>query len=184
MSVTTNLAFVTLLGMGVVGWALGEESGGKLELYKAHQSSADCTIDIQPGTHDYYMGGHGCTNDDLYDFRLVDAKSAIFILFGSEDENGKCPSQKDDGWQQEIKTIKNRFTMAEKKNLEKLSLDTIGKVYTPGYVRTWERNAGGVDYDGTLSCVTTFWCPASNGGGSCHDSNHIIHHAQPPVVIP
>lgn len=179
-----RLLLVAMLGMSVFEYTLAEEAGGKLELYKAGESSPDCTIDILPGTHDYYMGGHGCTNDDLYDYRLLDARSGIFILFGSEDDNGKCPSQKDEGWQQEIKTIKQRHTMDEKKNIGKLSLETIGKVYTPGHVRTWERNMGGVDYDGTLSCVTTFWCPASAGVRDCHDGNHIIHHAQPPVIFP
>jgi hypothetical protein len=176
MSRVTLLVLVALLGISAAGYTLAEETGGTLELYKAHQSSPDCTIDILPGTHDYYMADHGCTNDDLYDFRLVDAKSAVFILFGSEDDNKKCPSQKDDGWQQEIKTITNNVTMDGKKNLGKLSTETIGKVYTRGHVRTWERNAGGVDYDGTLSCVTTFWCPASNPTTDCHDVDHLIHH--------
>jgi hypothetical protein len=179
MKSTARWLLVTMLGMGGVGCVFGEEVGGTLELFKAGEASADCTITIKPGIHSYYMGDD-CTNDDLYDFRLKDAKSAVFILFGSEDLNRKCPAQKDDGWQQEIKTIKNNLTMDDSKNIGKLSGETIGKVYTPGIVRTWERNTGGVDYNGTLSCVTIFWCPASAGVQECHDKDHVIGHEKPP----
>jgi hypothetical protein len=165
--------------MCVVGRVLGEEIGGKLELWEAGGGIV-CTINITPGIYDYYMD-RGCEDDAIDGFRLVDVKSAVFILFGSEDENGKCPSQEDDGWQLEIKTIKNNFT-TDRRNFDGLARDTIGKVHSPGYVKTFERDLQDVNYHNKLSCVTTFWCPVSQGPAECHDPQHKIHHDQPRAI--
>jgi hypothetical protein len=163
-----SLSIVSALsGLLFVGFAAQEvaalESGGTLRLYEGVGSGTQCTIDIQPGVHSIYMGDTSCKNDEAESFKLEEMKSAVWILFGSEDWGEKCPlSNYTEGWQDRIKTVKNNVTTPV------ISFEDLGrlnpnppKVLKPGVVFDYEKDEGGVSHKGKLSCVTTVWCPAS-----------------------
>jgi hypothetical protein len=174
-----------LLGMSVLGCTVGTDDrtgdvnkGGQVKLLEKNDGS--CTIDIIPGIHHYYMGNYGdCQNDEYYSFQLLDVKSAVWVLFGSEDNGGKCPENTIDGWVQEVKTIKNDFSGTPIK-FEVLAAFQVDDIVEPGIRKTFAFDEGLEHYDGRLSCVSTFWCPASGGDESCtHDPRHIIEHLRP-----
>lgn len=182
----TRWVLVVLLGLVSLGSAAGtmpqadeDAKGGQLKLIEDNGDS--CTIDIVPGIHHYYMGDHGCQNDEYYKFQLLDAKSAIWILFGSENgPGGQCPETPGAGWAQEIKTIKNGFT-SDEMSLEHMAGFKKGEIVQPGIIKVFAYDKGDEDYDGRLSCVSIFWCPASAGIEGCrvHDPNHVVDHWTP-----
>lgn len=179
--------FLVMLGLGMYGPAIGapqaELDGGQIKLWQNSGSGDSCTITIRPGIHHYYMGndngGGKCEQDQYTFFKLENIKSAIWILFGSENwgSDPRCPraGSFDGGWQEEIKTIKNNFS-SPMIDLEALDGAVIGDIYIPGIVKTFDRNLGGVSHKGKLSCVSTFWCPAEQGNLKCHDPDHVLEH--------
>jgi hypothetical protein len=143
--------------------AAGAETiGGQIKLIENDGTS--CTLDVVPGVHNYFMGSWGdCQNDEYYKYQLKDVKSAVWILFGSEDWGGTCPlSNYTEGWQDRIKTVKSNVNTVE------LSFKDLGslnpnppKIVVPGVIFDYEKDEGGVSHEGKLSCVTTVWCPAN-----------------------
>lgn len=184
MKFFNRLSVLATLAFCFSGYAIGvqpsaDENGGRLKLYEKDDTTTGCNIDITPGIHSFYLGyEEGCQNDEYYRFNVEDMSSGVWIILGSEDWDFTCPAQKPWGWQEEIKTVKNKLT-SPIKDISELGGATVDKLFIPGIVKTWQRDEGGESYDGRLSCVMTFWCPAS-AGPECevHDNNHIIHHRQ------
>lgn len=192
MKTLIGCALAGLLCIGMLPYALAaEEDGGSIVL--SQRANPDdpgdtCTIRIVPGINHYYMGHAGCKQDQYTYFKLQDVKSAIWILFGSENwgDNPRCPrafnAPGDEGWQEEIKTIKNNFNSVVM-DLRDLDGAAVGKVFKPGVIKTYTFEKDGVSHEGKLSCVSTFWCPASAGDSTnCHDPDHVIgHDSDPPT---
>lgn len=177
MKVTTTF-FLVIIGLGTCSLAVGtpqaELDGGQIKLWENSESGDSCTITVRPGVHHYYMGddngGGQCENDQYTYFKLENIKSAIWILFGSEDWDGKCPAWKAPapGWQDEIKTIKNNFT-SPIQDLRDLDGESVGKIFKPGILKTGSWEVSGESHKGRLSCVSIWWCPASEKGLICDD---------------
>lgn len=194
MNMLSQWILAAVLGLGIAEYVAGTEqpsaeSGGKIVLYENSGSGDECTIDIVSGINHYYMGDSGCKQDQYTYFKLQDVKSAIWILFGSENWSGspRCPRAFNDsgneGWQDEIKTIKNNFNSMVM-DLQELDGAEVGKVFKPGIIKTYAFEDDGVPHKGKLSCVSTFWCPASAGDPTnCHDPNHVIEHDSDPTDI-
>jgi hypothetical protein len=167
-----------MLGFGFYGYAISygqaELDGGRIQLWENSGSGDSCSITVRPGVHHYYMGndngGGQCENDQYTYFKLENIKSAVWILFGSEDRDGKCPAWKPPapGWADEIKTIKNNFT-SPIQDLRDLDGAEFGKLFKPGMIKTGSWEVPGESHKEELTCVSTWWCPASEKDLICDD---------------
>lgn len=187
MKKMTRSFVFAMLGFGIypyaIGYAQAELDGGHIKLWENSGSGDSCTLTVRPGIRHYYMGddngGGQCEQDQYTYFALQDMKSAVWVLFTSENwgHSPRCPRAGgfDGGWQEEIKTIKNNFTTPII-DLTVLDGAVVGEIFMPGIVKTFDRESSGVSHKGKLSCVSTFWCPASEKNLNCHDPDHVLEH--------
>lgn len=133
------------------------EQQGTLTLYlKEDQGSdpVDCSIPFSTRTvvlNDNNSDTFGCTNDQVYSFKLNNVPSASRITFY---DSGSCQDEGDDeSFIVKVRTYINPTTTPNVLNLKSIHQRQPGEILAPGVMMMWKKGPNSDNVNGELTCV-------------------------------
>lgn len=129
-----------------------QSTNGQVQLKKKNHSNSCATLDIQERDA-AYMGNYACKNDEVYDFKLVQAVKDSVIVLGADNPKGAkdCPL---DDWLFHLKVTSDAPLDTDWISIDSLRGKITGDEVLPGLkMQKNEYHHGNIA--GKLSCVDT-----------------------------
>lgn len=146
-----KLLLTLVMGLGYAGYGMTENTTNATgTIYIREQNtSIQCSVPATAGDH--VISDYGCTNDQAYSVRLDNIPSAVNITFFDDKNSEGCLD--DEGWEIEVRTIKNPTTTPTEPWMFLASMHghQDGTIIEPGVLKI--RSRAGGDIHGKLSCV-------------------------------
>lgn len=132
------------------------EPQGTLTLHlkeKEGTDPIDCTFPFSTRTvvlNDNDSDTFGCTNDQVYSFKLNNVPSASRITFY---DSGKCLDDDEESFIVKVRTYINPTTTLNVLNLKSIHQREPGDILAPGVMMMWKKGPNSDNVNGELTCV-------------------------------